>query len=326
MPRKQCTPPSTPNTVTREKSISDSDLLQVKDTNAPSYNVTLRDKRQRLDDSPQSNKSTDGVDRLKDELKELLISWKQDQDQRLTTWKAEQDSTLSLLVRDVSALKLQCQQIQKSNSEIEKGMEFINHSYEELQNKIYDLEKERAENLNRITKLEYQLQDMRLVTRSATIELRNVPPKDQEKSSDLVAVLSDIGQAMKLNIEASDLRDIYRLPGKPGITRPIVAEFASVSTRNNFLTTVRGFNKDRPISEKLNTKTIGMPGEKRAIYADEHLTPTLKKLLFDARMVAKAHNYSCWHSNGRIFMRLEKDSKPIHIKTGECLAFLVKQQ
>ncbi|CAB3252856.1 unnamed protein product [Arctia plantaginis] len=321
------TPPSSNNKkLTQEKSISESDLSTLQGKSESNNSITLRGKRQRVEDSPPGSQchhnSSVNIVSLKNDIMQMLTTWKTEQDIRFTQWKSEQDATLSLLTREVSDLKQQCQQIQKSNLEIEQGMEFINCNYEEMKAKICALEKGKKENGEKINSLEKKIQDMSLVTRSASIELRNIPLREQEKTSDLLSVVSSIGQAINLNVKSTDLRDIYRLPGRPGITRPIVAEFTSVSARNNYLSTVRAFNKERTISDKLSTITIGFPGDRKAIYVDEHLTPTLKKLLYEARIVAKLNNYSCWHANGKILMRTEKDSKPIHIKTEQCLTFL----
>lgn len=128
---------------------------------------------------------------------------------------------------------------------------------------------------------------MHFQTRPATIELRNVPNVEDE-TAEKMTVLSEIGKAVDLTINQSQLRDVYRLPGKPGTTRPIVAEFNTVSTRNTFLEKVRSYNKDHPLAEKLNTLTLNIPGAKTAVYVDEHVTPALKKLLYEARKFAKA--------------------------------------
>lgn len=321
---QRSSPTSTPkDTLAQGQPTSDSDLTSCHEKTKPS---NLRSKRQRIEDSPskQTNLSN-SLNCFKGELKQMLDEWKTDQDQRLATWKAEQDATLSMLVREVSDLKTQCQQIQKSNLDIERGMDFVNQNYEEIKGKITILEQEKKENLDLITNLEKQLQDSRFLTRTSTIELRNISTKQSEKTSDLTKIVLDIGKAVECDIHATDLRDIYRLPGKPDASRPVVAEFTQVACRNNFLSSVRAFNKTRPINEKLNTKTIGIPGETKAIYVDEHLTPALKKLLFETRQFAKANNYSNWHSNGKIYIRTDPDAKPVQIKSNKCLAFLLKR-
>lgn len=322
------TPPgSGRENLTPGKSISDPDLLTSQDKSQSNNNATLRGKRQRVEDSPtnRSNNASVNIDGLKSDLMQMLTAWKAEQDKRFTDWKSEQDRTLSLLVREVSDLKQQCQQIQKCNLEIEQGMQHINNNYEDIKTKICALEREKRENVEKIDKLEKRIHDMSLMTRSASIEFRNIPLRKQERYCDLLDIVSSIGQAVNSGVKSSNFRDIYRLPGRPGSVRPIVAEFTSVSARNDYLLSVRTFNRERSLSDKLSTKTISLPGDQKPIFVDEHLTPSLKKLLYETRIVAKQNNYTCWHSNGKILMRMAKDDKPIHIETVKCLTFLSKK-
>lgn len=53
--------------------------------------------------------------------------------------------------------------------------------------------------------------------------------------SDLINVVINVGTAIDMPVLSSDIRDIYRLPGKPGINSPIVINFTSVQTKLRFL-------------------------------------------------------------------------------------------
>uniref|UniRef100_A0A2A4JL66 Zinc finger DNA binding protein n=1 Tax=Heliothis virescens TaxID=7102 RepID=A0A2A4JL66_HELVI len=249
--------------------------------------------------------------------------------QRVIIWKAEHDAILSGLTNDISDLKIQCSQIRESHLEIDRSVKFVNTCYEEIKNKFDEIQKLRKENDDRTVQLEQYIQDLQLQSRPATIELRNVPQKTKETADDLVAVVSAIGKVVDIAIEPSNLRDLYRLPGISGTPRPIVAEFISVPKRNEFLSNVRRYNKERPITDKLNTASIGVPGDKKPIYVDEHLPPSKKKLFYDARTFAKANKFSCWNSHGRILLRRDSNDlneKPIQIKSAKCILALTKKQ
>lgn len=205
-------------------------------------------------------------------------------------------------------------------------MEYVNESYEEMKCKVVQLEQEKERNAETINNLEKQLQDLQFKSRSAAIELRNVPYKNEEKMEDLLNILSAFGRTMAVTIERADLRDLYRLPGKTGSVRPIVAEFSSVSKRSEFLSAARLYNKDRPKEEKLNTRSIGLPGDKKPVYVDDHLTPTVKKLLYDTRQWAQPFNFIAWASNGNVYLKKTSKDKPVHVKSTKCLALLTKKQ
>lgn len=310
MPKTHHSPPKAGKTPSMETPVPDAQ------SNRPTTGITTRSKRQLAEDSPLPRE----ISLLKSELMQMLTDWKLEQDQTLNKWKSDQETTLAILVKDVLDVKAQCQLIQRSNLDIEKGMEFINNSYEDMKERMAQLEKSKLENTDHISNLEKQIQDLEYKTRSATIELRNIPNKDEEKPEDLVAMLSKISKVVNnKTIDKSDLRDIYRLPGKTSTSRPVVAEFSTVTARNDFLASVKTYNKDRSLIEKLNSVAMGLPGDKKPIYVDEHLTPALKKLLYDTRVFAKTHSFSCWHSNGKILLKTNSTDKPLLIKSAKCL-------
>lgn len=323
------TPPKSPKATHKkvQSHSGDSENAVNISTAEPKGNITTRTKRQRIDDSPKTPmpQTSCECNVLKTELMELLATWKSDQDIRFSTWKTDQDAMLSSLIKDVSELKTQCIEIRKITTELENSLTYMHKDYDDMKARVSALDKWALDKDETVQHLEKQIQELSLQSRSSTIELRNVPTKEQEKVDDLVAIVSQVGKAVDLNICKSSLRDIYRLPGKPGSSRSIVAEFNSVSCRNDFLASVRRFNKDRTLNEKLNTHTIGLPGEKKPIYAAEHLTPSMRKLFYEARQLAKTYKLFCWCLNGKIFLKKNQDDKPTQITSDRSLSEFIKK-
>lgn len=277
--------------------------------NASPPKVSARNKRPRVDETPPKD-----IQEFTNEIKQMI-----------SAWKSDQDKTLSKLVSDVSDLKTQCNQIQKSNLEIEKAMEFISDKYEEMRNHIEELKKEREDDKQMISNLEKQIHGLQQKSRSATIEIRNISYSEKENTSDLTAVVIEVGKTINLTIQPSDLRDVFRVPSRPEKTGPIVAEFSSVQLKNNFLERTRNFNKSRQVGEKLNTQHVGRTGEKKPIYINEHLTPITRKLFYQSRQFAKQNGFNfCWSSNDKIYIRKDNDTKKYLIKSEQCLVDLLK--
>lgn len=312
-------PPVENNTLNQALSFSDPALNTKPSQDAPSM-VTIRHKRQRTEGSPEAGLSHDHLRKFTLEIKEMLSSWREDQDRRLSDWKNDQDISLSTLVKEVTELRAQCLKIQTTNSDIEKSMEYMSNCFDGTQLQLSQLQKENQEKDLAILQLQNQINDLQLKTRTATIELRNVPNKDSEKQSDLFSIVANVAKVINTDIQTSDLRDVYRLPGKSNTSRPIVVEFATVTKRNHLLSSIRKYNKDRPIVEKLNTQILGFPGMSEPVYVDEHLAPSTRKLLYETRQVAKANKYSCWHSNGKIYLRTDQEEKAIVIRSDKQLA------
>lgn len=128
-----------------------------------------------------------------------------------------------------------------------------------------------------------------------------------------------MGQVLSVPLTPSDIRDAYRFSGKPGTVRPIVSEFTSVSTKQNFLAATKSFNKKRSLQDKLNTSHLGYLDTCSPVYVVEYLPGSMRKLNL-SREFAKANNFKfCWSSNGRILIQKDEQSKAIHIKNEQIL-------
>ena len=272
-----------------------------------SLNVARRNKRKL--DYPHSERSCCDSNQI-EELKATIMSW-----------KADQDAILKQLVSDVAQLKTQNQTIKDSNAEIIKSMHFMNTAYEDVKLKMQVLEKEKNILKDCILGLEKKLQDLQFMSRNSSIEIRNIPVGDNESIPELTSVVTRISSALKLDITSNDLRDVYRLPGKRGVNRSIVAEFSTVNKKTTFLSSVVNFNKNRSTVDKLNTETIGMPGKRQPVYVAEYLPPSARRIFYLARNYSKENGYKfCWTSNGNIFIRKEVGDKQILIKSEQCLS------
>lgn len=193
---------------------------------------------------------------------------------------------------------------------------------------VETLRKERREQQMYIENLEQKILDLQHKSRSSGIELRNIPQVSTESSSSLIKTMFYIGTTVGVRIGETELRDIYRLPGKSTTSsspRPIIAEFTTVQTKQMLLSAVRKYNKGRGRDDKLNTVGIGMPGERHPVYISEHLPASAKKLFYQAREFAKKKSFKfCWISNGNIFLR-KIGEKQILVSSEKCLSLLESQ-
>ncbi|CAG9136994.1 unnamed protein product [Plutella xylostella] len=317
------TPPSTPVDDGPHRVNSEPDLYN---KSTDHINVLPRKKRIHEDTSP--NKDFDTFRReLRADMMSMLRNWQDDQKELLNTMMVSQNAIFQKLASDVAEVKTQNKEIHSTNQEIEKSINFINKEFEDMKKKVENLEKERSE-LNQYTKnLETKLKDLQLSSRNSSIEVRNIPIKDKEAHSDLVSVISNIGRTIGCNIDTSEIRDIRRLPGKPGTTKPIVAEFVHVHTKQSFIAASKVFNKKLPVPDKLNTETIGLPGNRQPVYVAEYLSASSKRLLYLAREFAKENDYGyCWSSSGNIFLRKNNEGNQIIIRSEGCLRELRNQK
>lgn len=279
--------------------------------NDPEFsNVHVRHKRPRLDSA------SDQLEDFKQEIKDMLSSWKCEQDQTISKFMAEQKALVTKLVSDMTDMKRQNLEIQKTNIGIEKSISSISDLYDDMKCQVKRLQDECSEYRKLTESLAKTVRDLQYKSRSSSIEIRNVPNQDKESSADLMKIVTAIGNTVDLPITASNIRDIYRIPGTSA-TKPIVAEFTSVHIKSDLMSSVRSYNNKQPNKDnKLNTELLGITGQKRAVYIDEHLSNTTKRLFYLAREYAKKHDFKfCWAANGNIFLRKQPGFQQILVKS-----------
>ncbi|XP_013200662.1 uncharacterized protein LOC106143184 [Amyelois transitella] len=283
---------------------SESDITNL-DPEIPLNYLSKRMKRSRNDDHSTSEENIP-----RDELLSLL-----------TQWKKEQDKVIDKLFLDIAELKKQNACIQSSSSEVEKSMQFLSKQYDELKNKLLEMEQERMENKRYISSLESQIDDMQKRLKFTVVEVRNLPvapaavqQNRQETQQDLTDLMLKTCGALNVDISTSDIKDIYRIKNKIG-SSVVVTELNSVITKNKILNGVKDYNKINP-HNKLSSSSVGLAGSCVPIYVTESLTNKDRKLFGQARDTAKTLGYRfCWTSRGRIYMRLADGSPRLQIKT-----------
>ncbi|XP_047028399.1 uncharacterized protein LOC124636372 [Helicoverpa zea] len=318
MPRLKRTPPATPASTANSlvQSMSDSDIPQAT-TSSPyeKANSTSRYKRPRQSSSPV-NELLD----FKQEMLDMLNSWRAEEQANFLKFSQEQRSSFAKLSSEVAELKAQNLAIQKANTEIEKSINFINNQYDDMMKQINLLQKEKQIYRDCLQTLEMKVEDLQQLSRPSCIEIRNIPLKDNEHAKDLSEIVAHVSAAVNLPLKASDIRDVYRLPGKPGTLRPVVAEFTSVETKNLLLSSVRSYNNKQPKESRLSTANIGVLGDHRPLYVSEYLPASSRKLFFAAREFAKLNEYKyCWTVNGNILLRKKEGVRPIRVKSEQTL-------
>ena len=311
MPLKRTPPsssstPATDNIAKLTKAKSDQDVSVNSDTLSPA--ITLRSKRPRNEFSPPFSEMEEFKSDIKNLVKELI---------------SNQSTMLSQLSADVAAIKIQNETIQKSNKDIEDSIQSIKASCVELKNRMEKFEKDRTDFQDKLFDVDKRVESLELRFRSSTIEIRNIPTMDNETVSDLYKIVSDTAKILNLEIQNSQIRDIYRLPSKPGKSRPIITEFSNVPLKVEIINALRKYNKTRPVAQKLNTSTIGCRGESLPVYISEYLPGSSRKLFYLAREYAKSANYSyCWAVNGKIYIRKNDNATAVRIDSEKALTVL----
>lgn len=320
MPKTLRSPP-TPNRLVQSQ--SDPNMAQKQSKACEENTANPRSKRLRSESSP-INEFLSFKQEFKQEIVEMLTTWNIAHNDSITHIMEQQNTLLNKLISEVAELKSQNSGIQKSFLDVEKSMSFISSQYEDITKKVDNWEKERTQLTECIKTLDNKIKDLQHCSRSACIEIRNIPAKEKESYDDLVTIVTKIGSTIGKQLASLDIRDVRRIPGKPGTIKPIVAEFTQVHTKLSFLDASKVYNKKRSNPDKLNTQHMGVPGERKPVYISEYLTLQTKKLFYTSREFAKANQFEfCWTSNGNIYLRKTPGAKQVLVKSEQTLKDLL---
>lgn len=233
------------------------------------------------------------ISKLRDELKTSRESLERDLRIEIRELRNEQKNVTHSLEFSHSAIE----EIKKSlEAEIAKNVKLSSEN-EVLRTRCTTLEKHASELESRITNLEQY-------SRNCNVEIQGVEKRENEQVTDIV---SRIGTAIGEPITASDIESCHRVSTRnPGKTN-IVVQFKSRAKRD---TTLRKAKKTR-----LANSQIGLDSP-NAIFVNEHLCPTLKRLLGMAIRRKHEHNWkSVWTFGGRVFARQSDDAAMIRINS-----------
>lgn len=231
------------------------------------------------------------------------------------------DKKLEPLLGEVSGLKQELREM--------KGfLDFANTRYEEISNKMVTIEDERVKYVqenqllkktiekldDKVRQLETQSNDVRQYTRRDCVEIHGIPPTRDEDTNSIVR---EIGDLMEVYLDEKDISISHRLPlgkkykGKLS-TPAIIVKFVRRDIKDKFY-------KARKQLKECTTTDLGHEVSNR-IFINESLTEENRRVFNECLKFKKEQQFTfIWTSNGKTYIRKNKDSNAIIINCKEDL-------
>lgn len=241
------------------------------------------------------------------------------------------DTTLSELRKIIEDLKTQqadkfdklkssMDSVLEQNREINNSMKYLSDKYDDLLNNMNKLQQENKQHISQIKSLEAKLEHVDKKWRATSIELRNIPRSESESKESLVEITKLLGSVIKVPIQDSYIRDVFRLNIKDKPDGPIVVDFNSALQKENFIKASRNYNRENVLGKRLSTANLKIKGDSKPIFIGESLTTKTKHLYYMARTFAKNNNFnSCYTSYGKVYLRRNPNESRILIDSEEML-------
>ena len=222
-------------------------------------------------------------------------------------------------------LKSTMTEISEQNAKIQASVEFVTGKYDELLERLEATERENFNLKKQMCSLEIKIDHLERSSRSAMLEISNLPITATESKESLTSNLCKIGAAINQEIKPSDVKNIYRLKKQKDLqsSGTVVAEFHSSDLKVNVLKATKMFNKQNG-NHKLSTATMELPGPRVPIYVTESLTTYGKHLYYLCRKLQKEGKCDgCWSSFGKVYVKKTASSVPFCVNSESDLKKLV---
>lgn len=193
---------------------------------------------------------------------------------------------------------------EKFKSELERVL----NDNKELKKENERLQKQCLENETRTKELENRLTQCEQYSRRYNLEIKGVEEREHEN---IAALMEKVGEVLEEPIMASEIEVCHRVPTRNEGMSNIVVQFKSRQKRDLVLEKAR---KKRITNHSLGVTTE--PDESAPVFVNEHLCPTLKRLL--ASTIARKRQFSwrfVWTRNGRILARKTEGSRTLHVSS-----------
>lgn len=206
--------------------------------------------------------------------------------------------------------------LRKEFKELKRSVDFFSTQFDTMATRSSKIEKENAalkkENAallaecNSLKKMatahEQRITDIEQYSRNRNVEVKGIPEIANEKLPD---ILKRLGDVVSEDISEADIDACHRVPRKDGGCANVVVQFRSRTKRDAFIEKAR--------KKRVCTTHLGFP-DRSNVYVNDHLCPTLKKLLGQviARKNEKQWKYA-WTRGGKIFARKTDTSRTLRL-------------
>lgn len=233
---------------------------------------------------------------------------------------------LAKIMQEMSAKLDAIDSLKRNVEEVQESAAHISGFFDEFKTKLdsvcsdlktlssnYQLLKaENATLKQELTLIKKDMTELKQYSRANNLEIKGLPVTAKEC---LEATVQTLGNKLGLQISASDIDVVHRVPTKDKSKSNIVVRFVSRKTRDKVLA----------MSKKKRLSTVNFSFEEDSpVYVNEHLCPELKILLGKTiqRRKEKGWKFS-WVQNGRILVRKAENSPIIHVASEDNLNLIV---
>lgn len=207
-------------------------------------------------------------------------------------------------------IKMQLKEFEKSLNFTSEKIDDVLEKMDQMQERQILLERDNAILKDKVKTMGKALEELEQYTRNRNIQIDGIL---KTKDENLEQMVKEIGSKMNVEIKEGEIDVVHRIQTRSNKQpEPIIVQFTTRRKRDEIIIKAR--------ENRMNSTELNMPGPKRDVYINEHLTQQRKKLLYEAKQKKKELNYKyVWTRGGKVFMRKTDNSNVITLHSIEDL-------
>ncbi|XP_063363537.1 uncharacterized protein LOC134652294 [Cydia amplana] len=242
---------------------------------------------------------------------------------------SEISSTLTLTLRQLqqvfNSMKKEMTEFTASLNNTSADITEFRNEISDMKSKLKELDSYKTEVQNLRAEVTYLRKELASTEQRKFLKDVEITGLTETRGENLQQVVSIVSTKLGVQLDPRDVDDVRRV-GKKGENtaaglerpRPVVLTLTRRAPRDQLLRAAR-------VRRELNTTNLGIEGNNRPVYINEHLTKENRVLYSKARSVKRQLNYKyAWTSNGSIFLRRSETSSVIHITSEVMLDKMLK--
>lgn len=231
----------------------------------------------------------------------------------LISMKKEQDIRYESFQKDITDIKIQIIEMNKTNTGLEESVDYLGSKYSELEKSKQECSETLKKHENRLNDLsqrniylekcnkalEERVGLLEQKELNLNIELVNVEKQEGENTLEVVKKIAD-----KLNLSPDNVGSAWRVrgPEKKG-PRPVIVTLKSSASRSEWLKCRKTY---------LTNNTVFSNGSSLKIYINEQVTRQTRELLWIVKTKLKNVYKYIWIQNGRVLVKKDDENKKIY--------------
>lgn len=224
------------------------------------------------------------------------------------------------LLSKIDAIFTEIKGVKRQQAELIKSVQFCSDKIDDFQKEMADI---RA-SMNNIaivesevqclktenSRIKEELDNLQQYSRRSNLEIRGIPQKQNEN---VYEIIKSVASKLECDMNIRDIDACHRVRAHTSNSsqkddKPIIVKFISRMKKDELLSAARkrkGY---------VTTADLGVDGDRKPVFINEHLTFNNKVLYKKSRDFCAVHAYKfCWVRDGKIYIRKSETSRVFQV-------------